>query len=111
MRCTCGPPGCVSHSLTSILTSKSLALSAGIVCSAVGVLIVTFGIFLGASESVAGQNAISGSAAFSGAAGGASPVAGGGGVPAVAGGGGGGGTGGCSEPPHAAAPRISAKGK
>src|SRR3954454_9533398 len=123
MRCTCAPPRWVSQSFTPMLTSKSFDLSAAITCSAIGVLIVTLGTFFGASDGVVGPNATSGSAgggagAGSGRGGGGgrgegSGAGGGGGgwVPAVgAGCGGGGGTGAGSEPPHAAALMISAKG-
>src|SRR5436309_1055627 len=110
MRCTCGPPVCVSQSFTSILTSKSFALSAAIDWSAPGARIVTLGSFFGASEGVVGPNATSGIAGFSGLASGGG--AGGGGVVSVAtggGGGGGGGSGAGSDPPHAAAKARSAK--
>ena len=62
-------PGCVSQSLTSTFTSKSLALSGAIDCSAVGDLIVTLGIFLGVSDAVVGPNAMSGSAGGAGGGG------------------------------------------
>src|SRR5215471_13312602 len=112
MRCTCGPPTCVSQSLTSSFTSKSFALSAAIDCSAVGALIVTLGIFFGWSEGVVGPKATSGRLGFSGGGGGVSTGGGGGGgASAVGAGGGGGGTGGGSDPPQAMAPTISARGK
>src|SRR6266566_4920218 len=103
MRCTCGPPVCVSQSLTSIFTSKSFALSAAIVCSEPGDLTVTLGSFFGVSDGVAGPNATSGIEGLSGFA---SPVVdgggGGGGSASVGGGGGGGGgIGAGSDPPHA----------
>src|SRR3954465_13365962 len=98
-------PGWVSQSLTSTLTSKSLALSGAIDCSAVGDLIDTLGIFFGVSDAVVGPKATSGSAGFSGAGGAVSAGGGGGGASTVGGGGGGGGgTGAGSEPPHATAP-------
>src|SRR5258708_12905353 len=105
MRCTGAMPGAVSQSLTSIFTSKSLALSPAIDCSAVGDLIVTLGSFLGLSEAVVAPKATSGSAGFSAAGGGVSAVAGGGGVSA---GGGGGGVGGRPEArPHPPPPTPS----
>src|SRR6185503_3892029 len=106
MRLTCGPPSSVGQSFTSSFTSKSLALSAATACSAAGDLIVTLGIFLGASDGVAGPNATSGSVGFSGG-GGSGVGGGGGGVSAVGGGGGGGATGGGSEPPQATTPITS----
>src|SRR4051794_21519817 len=113
MRWMWGPPSSVAQSLTSILTSKSLALSAATDCSAVGDLNETFGSFFGVSEGVAGPIAISGSVDFS--AGAASATGGGGagagaGAAALGGGGAGGGTGGGSEPPQAT-PRMSESGR
>src|SRR6185436_16866862 len=111
MRWTCGPPVCVSQSFTLIFTSKSFALSAAIACSAPGEAIVTFGSFFGASDGVAGPNATSGIAGFSGFASGGEGGGGGGGVSVATGGGGGGGGNGAGSGPHAAAQKTTAKDK
>jgi hypothetical protein len=74
-------------------------------------LIVTFGIFFGTSDGVAGPNATSGIAGLSGFTSLGGGGGGGGGVSVAIGGGGGGGGSGAGSGPHAAAAKTSAKDK